>query len=117
MGSSFDRALSLLDKGLELAQQRRYDEALEAYGRALKTLDTDLNPSVTAGIWINIGNALSGQQRYTRALAAYDAALSFCVPNSMEAAAAWKNKANVLQDLRRLAEAAAAEQHAKDLGL
>jgi tetratricopeptide (TPR) repeat protein len=112
----YDRALALMNKGRELSQQRRYSEALEAYARALKELDSKLYPDVTAGIWIAIGNTHIDQRRYDEALAAFDLALKYCVPNGVEAHAAWFNKATVLHTLGRVTEATEAERRANAIG-
>jgi beta propeller repeat protein len=109
-----------LHKGIELVNQGKYDQAIQAwdeaikinpqytyawsnkgnilnvlgkYDEAIRACDQaiKINPQYTYA-WTNKGNALVGQGRYDEALQAYDQAISIN-PQSVDA---WNNKGNAL---------------------
>lgn len=81
---------------------KRYDEAIEAYDKALAL------KSPLAEAWFGRGNVLRELKRYDEAFAAYDQALTL-KPNSAQA---WLGRANTLVELTRHEEAAAAYEKA-----
>lgn len=84
----------------------RYDEALEAYNRAL-TLGLDDMTRVS--VWHAKGEALEELKRYQEALAAFDFAFS---PDASED---WETHARLYRALGRIADAEAAEARATEL--
>ncbi len=59
-------AMDWLDKGLLLYNQSKYDEAIEAYDRAI-----EIDPQLVFA-WLFKGRALYDQGRYVESIKAYD---------------------------------------------
>jgi tetratricopeptide (TPR) repeat protein len=83
------------DKGFNLGEQGRYQEAIEAYDKALK-----IDPQYKFA-WLNKGWALNNLGRYQEAIEAYDKALKI----DPKYKSAWNNKGNALRNLGRYQEA------------
>ncbi|MCX6674748.1 MAG: tetratricopeptide repeat protein [Methanothrix sp.] len=83
------------NKGVALTSLGRYDEALQAYDRALE-MDSQM-----VGAWHNKGHALNSLGRYDEALQAYDKAIQIDPKLEM----AWSNKGSVLDSLGKYDEA------------
>jgi tetratricopeptide (TPR) repeat protein len=91
--------------GNVLRTQRRNEEALAAYERALA-----IQPDY-ASAWRNKGSLFRNQRRYAEALAAYDRALEI----EPDYAYAWNGKGKTLSDMGQPAAALAAYEHALEL--
>ncbi len=89
----------------ELFKNRQFEEALEAYERALA-----LNPEFKAA-WNNKGNTLEELKRHDEALKAYEEALRLDPKYSL----AWNNKGSTLNELKRFDEALEAFNKALEL--
>lgn len=83
------------NKGLALADQDNYSDAIKAYDEAIR-----LDPNFAAA-WHNKGNALSSQGKYDEAIKAYDEAIRLD-PNNIFA---WGDKGMILDRLARYDEA------------
>ncbi|GIU71488.1 MAG: hypothetical protein KatS3mg003_0967 [Candidatus Nitrosocaldaceae archaeon] len=92
-------------KGYALTKLQRYEEAIEAYNKAL-----EINPNY-AEAWNNKGYALAKLQRYEEAIEAYNKALEIN-PNYAEA---WNNKGYALDELQRYEEAIEAYNKALEI--
>lgn len=101
-----DNAYAWYSRGGLLMGMNRYDEALEAYNRAL-TLGLDDMTRVS--VWHAKGEALEELKRYQEALAAFDFAFS---PDASED---WETHARLYRALGRIADAEAAEARATEL--
>jgi tetratricopeptide (TPR) repeat protein len=88
-------AEKLNSKGTALAQQSKYDEAIEAFDKA-----TELNPQY-ATAWNGKGNALYIQNKFDEAIQAYDKAIEI----NPQYADAWIGKGNVLYGMGKNDEA------------
>ncbi|MEO9028848.1 MAG: tetratricopeptide repeat protein [Ktedonobacteraceae bacterium] len=95
-----------LNEGNALYNLKRYEEALDAYNRAIA-----LDPNF-ANAYNNKGAALNGLKRYEEALDAYNRAIALD-PNF---ANAYHNKGIALRNLKRPEEARAAFEKARQLG-
>jgi tetratricopeptide (TPR) repeat protein len=100
-------AEDFLTKGIGLAEQGKYDEAIKAFDEAIR-----LNPS-DAMAWNNKGLALYAQGKYDEAIKSYDEVIRL----KPDYAEAWYNKGLALQALGRNTEAEAAFAKARELGL
>ena len=89
----------------QAAQQLRVFVSHSSHGRRLL-------PHYCDGALRDAGAALFGLAQYQEALDAFDRALTI----DPHFAAAWNNKGACLHMLERPTEAAAAEQHARELG-
>ena len=98
-------ARDLMDKGYSLTELARYDEALEAYDRALA-----LQPNY-AWAWSRKGRTLRLSGRLPEALACYDEALRI-QPNN---ASAWKGKGIVYEKLGEMDKALDCHRKANEL--
>jgi tetratricopeptide (TPR) repeat protein len=96
-------------KGNALFDLKRYEEALEAYEKAI-----ELNPEDAADAWNGKGSALEALGRYEEALEAYEKAIEL---NPEDAADAWYDKGDALFDLKRYDEALEAYEKAIELNL
>ncbi|MCJ7444802.1 MAG: tetratricopeptide repeat protein [Methanotrichaceae archaeon] len=92
-------------KGNVLGMQGKFDEAIQAYDKAI-----DLDPNFAKG-WKTKGSALFGLGKYDEAIAAYDKAIQLD-PNDAEA---WNNTGHALESLGKTSEANAAYGKAKEL--
>ena len=97
-----NRADKWASKGYALAKLERFDEALDAYDRAI-TID----PKQAVG-WSNKGYALVKLQRYYEALEACDCAIKI----DPKQAVGWSNKGYALVKLQRFEEALVAYERA-----
>jgi tetratricopeptide (TPR) repeat protein len=86
---------ALLSRGMDRVRQRRFEEALEIFDRALAA-----NPEIHEA-WNNRGVALYGLGRPDEALQSYDR----CLALDAENLDALRNKAFLLRSQRRLDEA------------
>jgi tetratricopeptide (TPR) repeat protein len=94
------------NEGNALSNQKKYDEAINAYDKAIR-----LDPNyIDAWYWKGI--ALYNQEKYDEAIKAYDEAIRLD-PNY---AAAWYWKGNAFEALGRTSEANAAFAKAEELG-
>jgi len=105
LGTTADK-IARFNKGNDLYNQGRYDEAIKAYDEAIK-----LDPNY-ANAWTSKGAALSNQGKYDEAIQAHNEAIKLD-PNL---AVAWYNKGIAHQALGRTSEADAAYAKAKELG-
>ncbi len=80
-----------LNEGLALYNQSRYDEALQAYDKAI-----EIDPQC-AEAWFNKGNALDKQSAYESAIKAYEKAIKI----NPQLSAAWINKGLTLRHQRK----------------
>ena len=139
-GEGNANATELNNKGAALYYQGKYDEAIQAYnkaleinpqfadawsskGNALNSLSKydeaiqacdkaiEINPQF-AEAWNNKGAALYYQGKYDEAIQAYDKAIEI----NPQFADAWSSKGNALKALGRTTEADAAFAKAKELG-
>jgi tetratricopeptide (TPR) repeat protein len=94
------------NKGLALDNQGRYDEAIQAYDKAIEIDPRDKD------IWNNKGIALYDQKRYSEAIQAYDKAIEL----DPKYAGVWFNKGNGLAKLGLTIESNEAFAKAKELG-
>jgi tetratricopeptide (TPR) repeat protein len=94
------------NKGVALAGQNQYDEAIQAFDHAIQ-----LDPQY-AKAWNNKGVALAGQNQYDEAIKAYDEAIRL----DPQYAKAWQGRGLALKALGRNAEADTAFAKAKELG-
>lgn len=85
----------LYGKGVVLSNSGRYEEALQAYDKAI-----ELKPDFSSA-WLNKGNALGKLGRYEKALQTYDKVIELSPDDSN----AWYNKGAVLSNLGRYEEA------------
>jgi tetratricopeptide (TPR) repeat protein len=95
-----ETAAAAWERGKGLYAQKRYEEALAAYERALA-----LEPWESA-YWNSKGNALWDLKRYEEALTAYERANALDPKDAF----AWTNKINLLKQLGRTADAQEAER-------
>lgn len=98
-------ARELMDKGYSLTELRRYDEALQAYDRALS-----LQPK-NAYAWARKGRTLRLAEQYGQALECYDHSIGL-YPGY---ASSWRGKGIVLEKIGRIEEALACYQQATTL--
>ncbi|HET9980929.1 MAG TPA: tetratricopeptide repeat protein, partial [Ktedonobacterales bacterium] len=92
------RIKSWYDKGMELARQERYEEALAAYEQAIAII------ARIPHAWLNKGVTLVRLGRYDEALAAINHALKLDPTDPL----AWNNKADILcENLKHYDEAIA----------
>ena len=89
------RAQAWIDKGVELSNLGRHEEALQACDRAIK-----IDPN-SAEAWFLTGAALFGLSRYEEAIQAYEQT-SKLAPDNL---AAWYGKCRALGNLGRYKEA------------
>ena len=94
------------NKGLALADQDNYSDAIKAYDEAIR-----LDPNLTTA-WHNKGYTLFFQDKYEEVIKAFDEAIRLS-PNFVDA---WINKGAALNALGRTAEANEAFTKAKGLG-
>ncbi|NES83741.1 MAG: tetratricopeptide repeat protein [Moorea sp. SIO2B7] len=83
------------NRGLALANLKRYSEAIESYDRAL-AIDSRNNLA-----WYNRGLALANLERYSEAIESYDRALAIDANYTW----AWNNRGLALANLKRYSEA------------
>jgi len=95
----------LNSKGVDLAEQGRYEEAVAVFDKAI-----EIDPEY-AYAWSNKGNVLSDMGKYDEAIRAYDRAIEI----NPQDAVAWNNKGLALSDMGKYDEAVAAYANAKDL--
>jgi tetratricopeptide (TPR) repeat protein len=102
---------ALYSQSVDLANEGKYQEALDAADKALALNVTAL----TSLIQSNRAGILVMQHRYTEAITAADASLA--VEGNLTGAhsIAWYNKGNALRALGRISEAQAAYDHASAL--
>lgn len=98
-------ARELMDKGYSLTELRRYDEALQAYDRALS-----LQPK-NAYAWARKGRTLRLAEQYAQALECYEQSIGL-YPGY---ASSWRGKGIVLEKIGRIEEALACYQQATTL--
>jgi len=93
----FSLAYTWNDKGVDLAQQGKYDEAINAFEKAI-VLGHNY-----ADIWNNKGVAFKDQRKYNEAFEAFNTAINLSIisASAIERAAAWKNKGWTLKDMDR----------------
>jgi tetratricopeptide (TPR) repeat protein len=96
-----------VNKGLTLEDQRKYDEAVTAYDKAI-----ELDPG-NVEAWFRKGFTLRLQGKYDEAIKAFDKAIEL----NPRYEVAWYNKGYTLELLGRTAEANAVYAKAKELGL
>ncbi len=92
-------------EGIDLYNLKRYEEALEAFEKAI-----ELNPK-NADAWSGKGNVLPWLKRYEEALKAYEKAIKL----SPEDSYAWTGKSVVLIELEKYEEAMKALEKAVEL--
>ena len=92
-----NNATDLSHQGNTLLELKRYNDALDAYSRAV-----ELKPAYTEA-WIGQGNTLLELKRYQEALEAYDKTIQL-QPNYLEA---WNGRGKALNYLQRSEEAIA----------
>ncbi|WP_348303339.1 tetratricopeptide repeat protein, partial [Methanothrix sp.] len=85
----------LNDRGIDLAEQGRYEEGVAVFEEAIQ-----IDPTY-ADSWFNKGNALYRQGKYDEAIAAYDKAIEI----DPQDAYAWYNKGNALHAQGKCSEA------------
>lgn len=91
--------------GLVLCGKGRYDDAIEAFDKAIR-----LNPS-SAVAWNNKGNALKLQNKHDEAIMAFDKSVEL----NPKFTDAWKNKGMALYDQHKYDEAIAAYDSALEI--
>lgn len=96
----------LNSKGVDLAEQGRYEEAVAVFDKAI-----EIDPEY-AYAWSNKGNVLSDMGKYDEAIAAFDRAIEI----DPEYAVAWYKKAEALRMLHRDTESKEAYAKARELG-
>jgi tetratricopeptide (TPR) repeat protein len=108
---SFRNAGALYSRSVDLANEGRYPEALDAADKALA-----LNESSLSGlIQSNRAGILVMLHRYDEAIAAADAAIAVEGNLTTVHAIAWYNKGNALYALGRIPDAQSAYDHAYTL--
>ncbi len=105
---SFNAAGALYSQSVDLANEGKYQEALDAADQALAMNVTSLKGVIQS----NRAGILVMLHRYDEALTAADAALAVDGTLTTSNAIAWYNKGNALRALGRLTEAQAAYDHA-----
>lgn len=95
-----------LQVGLDLENQSKYDEAVQAYNKAINLNEYD------ADAWYLKGVALGMKDKYEEALQAFDQAIEI----DPQYTYAWSGKAMILNALGRTGEADEAYAKAKELG-
>jgi len=108
---SFNAAGALYSQSVDLANEGKYQEALDAADQALAMNVTSLNgviQSNRAGIFVML-------HRYNEALTAADAALAVEGNLTTSHSIAWYNKGNALRAIGRITEAQVAYEHAFSL--
>jgi len=108
---NFTSAGALYSKSVDLANEGKYQDALEAADAALGQNIT----SLTGLIQSNRAGVLVMLHRYDEAIAAADAALAVEGNLTTVHAVAWYNKGNALRALGRIREAQDAYVHANEL--
>jgi tetratricopeptide (TPR) repeat protein len=98
MGLLFKDSNDWQNKGIALANQNRYEEAIGAYNQAIQ-----LNPK-DALAWNNKGIALLSLNRYKEAISVFDHAIQL----NPKDASAWNNKGITLADMKQYEEAISA---------
>lgn len=108
---NFNSAGALYSKSVDLANEGKYLEALDAADAALAQNVT----SLTGLIQSNRAGILVMLHRYGEAITAADAALAVEGNLTTVHSVAWYNKGNALRQLGRISEAQAAYAHAYEL--
>jgi tetratricopeptide (TPR) repeat protein len=98
-------AVDLFNKGVALDAQGKYDEALQAFDKAI-----EINPQL-AEAWVAKGVVLMAQGKYDEAIQAYDKAIEID-PQDVNV---WNNKGVALNDLGKHNEAIQAYDKAIEL--
>jgi tetratricopeptide (TPR) repeat protein len=98
---AFNSAGALYSRSVDLANEGKYQEALDAADKALAMNVT----SLTGVIQSNRAGILVMQQRYNEAITAADAALAQEGNLTTTHSVAWYNKGNALRALGRIADA------------
>ncbi|VVB70018.1 Beta-barrel assembly-enhancing protease [uncultured archaeon] len=98
-------AASWLNQGIALANQSKYDEAIQAFDKAIK-----INPQYEAA-WFLKGAALNRQGMYADAIQAYDKAIEINPGNE----STWTSKGVALGNLDKYDEAALAFDRAIEI--
>ena len=94
LATPLNDAVDWYNKGVVLHDQGKYDEAIQAYNKAI-----EIDPQY-AHAWDNKGAALGAQGKYNEAIQAYDKAIEI----NPQYADAWSNKGVVLDDLGKYDE-------------
>jgi tetratricopeptide (TPR) repeat protein len=97
---------ALNDKGMDFYNLGSYQEALDAFDKALK------NNPLDKLLWYNKGSALGNLGRYQEAISAYDKALKI----DPQFKQAWYNKGGALGNLGNYQEALVASDKALKIG-
>lgn len=95
------------NKGVDLFNQGKYNESIQAFDKAIK-----LNPQ-DADAWYSKGSVLSQQGKYDEAIQAYDNAIEL----DPQFAEAWHNKGEALKSIGHTTEAKSAYDKANELNI
>ncbi len=98
-----------LNTALDLYNQRRFEEAINAYDAAIRL---DPNSTQTWQAWNGKGDALYGLGRYDQAIQAYNKAIELWPDNAIP----WAYKGDALKALGKINDSEAAYAKAKELG-
>jgi superkiller protein 3 len=99
LGNEFLKRSSYFQRGMELADSRRYKEAIKCYDAALSFDPNYLNALDSKGY------SLFRLEKYKEATACYDRVLQSAAEDSYDAVLAWTNKGAALSKLGKYEEA------------